>query len=210
MLLRGGYYMKARCIMESDIINQPPHIREVWDWVLMNANYTVGKSSGVAINRGQLFTTLDKIREGLSWYVGYRKESYTKDHMKKAMKALKKAAMITTNKSTRGLLITICNYDIYQNPSNYDSTNESTSEGARKAPSKHQSSTTINKNDKNLKNKEKIKEIAFFGSLNWKRSKERFLTISEKKSLQTYEEENGAVNWNNIEEYKKLTREKTI
>lgn len=177
----------------------PPYVREVWDWLLMKANHTDRKTSGTVVKRGQLFTTLDEIRDGLCWYIGYRKMSYTKDHMKKAMKALKKSYMIDTTKSTRGLLITICNYDFFQNPKNYESTNESTdksdalrkpnegshestdestdestthtpvsdcnvddnsqlnkyestTESTDEAPSKHQGTPTINKNDKNYKN----------------------------------------------------------
>ncbi len=136
MKIGGGYYIKARCIMQSEIMRSPPYVREVWDWLLMNANH---KDRG-SVKRGQLFTCLDAIREGLAWYIGYRKVTYTKDSMKKAMKALKKASMITTSVSTNGMLITICNYDNYQNPKNYESTNESTNESTIKAPSKHHES----------------------------------------------------------------------
>lgn len=154
MYIEGGYYIKARIIMQSEIMRSPPYVREVWDWLLMKANHAEGRSSGRTINRGQLFTSLDDIREGLAWYVGYRKTTYTKDHMKKAMKALKKASMITTSVSTRGLLITICNYDKYQTPANYESTNESTGESTNEAPMKHQTSAAINKKNNNKRIKE--------------------------------------------------------
>lgn len=144
--------------MNSDIMRQPPHVREIWDWLLMNANHTEGKSSGTIIKRGQLFTSLNEIKEGLCWYVGYRKMSYTKDHTKKAMKALKKASMITTNVSTKGMLITICNYDRFQDPKNYESTNESTNESTDEAPMKHRESPHHKQEGKNYKN-EKKKEL---------------------------------------------------
>jgi hypothetical protein len=150
--IEGGYYIKARSIADSDIMRSPPYVREVWDWLLMNANHKDNKS----IKRGQIFTTLDDICEGLCWFVGYRKVSYTKDHMKKAMRALKKASMITTNKSTRGFLITVCNYEIYQNPKNYESTSESTNESTTKAPSKHHESPHDKQECKNERKKENI------------------------------------------------------
>lgn len=155
MSIPQGYYLKARSIMESDIMRQPPHVREVWDWLLMNANHKDKKIGGVVVKRGQVFTSLDQIREGLSWFVGYRKMSYTKDHMKKAMKALKKASMITTSVSTRGMFITISNYGYFQDPKNYESSAESSAESSIKAPSKLQTCSTINKNEKNEKNDKK-------------------------------------------------------
>jgi hypothetical protein len=156
--IEGGYYIKARSIADSDIMRSPPYVREVWDWILMNANHKDNKS----IKRGQIFTTLDYICEGLCWFVGYRKVSYTKDHMKKAMKALKNASMITTNKSTRGFLITVCNYEFYQDPKNYESTSESTNESTTKAPSKHHESPHDKQECKNEKKerKEESKGVA--------------------------------------------------
>lgn len=118
--IKGGYYIKARSITSSEIMHSPPHVREVWDWLLMKANHKDYKISSKTIKRGQLLTSLDEIREGLSWYVGYRKKSYTKDHMKASTKALRKASMITSTKTTRGIFITICNYDHYQDPRNYE------------------------------------------------------------------------------------------
>jgi len=53
--------------------------------------------------------------------------------------------MITTTKTTRGILVTICKYDFYQNPDNYVNHNETYNETTRKP---HQN-RTINKNNKN-------------------------------------------------------------
>jgi hypothetical protein len=48
------------------------------------------------------------------------------------------------------MAITICNYDLYQDPKNY----ESHTKADTKATMKPQGTDTINKNDKNVKNKE--------------------------------------------------------
>ena len=155
-MIKGGYYIKARKIMESDIMNQPPHVREAWDYILLKANHKDVILGGKTIKRGQLVTSLDSIRNGLSWYVGFRKEMYTKTQMKTAMKILKEASMITTIKTTRGMIITVCNYDTYQNPRSYeasnDASNESTNEPCHEAA---HTPPTINKNE--LKNKERKK-----------------------------------------------------
>ncbi len=147
----GGYYMKARKIQESKIAHSAPATREIWDWLLMKANHTPRKSSGRLIQRGQLFCTYKDIINGLHWYRGYAKEYYTKSQCENAMKFLKKEGMITARKSTRGLVITIENYNYYQNADNYTKTTSNTVN----ATLPRQGSDTINKNDKNDKEKKR-------------------------------------------------------
>lgn len=146
MKINGGYYIKARKIQESKIQRKPPHVREIWDWLLMNANHSDKKYKGYTIKRGQLFRTYKDIRDGLAWYVGYRKTTYSESQTKKAMMALREARMIDTMKGPCGVLITILNYDYYQDPKNYERTNERTNERTTNG-------TTINnKNEKNENN----------------------------------------------------------
>lgn len=144
MVIEGGYYIKARCIQQSAIANAPPHIREIWDWILQNANH---KDTRVC-QRGQLIRTYKDIIDGLSWYVGWRKESYSRWDCEKAMKWLRKADMIATKKTTAGILINIVKYDYYQNPRNYEDHTKATPNATREPQTRH----TINKNDKNVKN----------------------------------------------------------
>jgi hypothetical protein len=61
--------------------------------------------------------------------------------------------MIATTKEPRGVLITICNYDLYQNPENYERTNGRTNESTELELRENQSVPSINKNDKNDNNK---------------------------------------------------------
>lgn len=139
--------MKARCIQNSSIAHAPPHVREIWDWLLKEANHQEGKSHGRRIGRGQCVRRYADIIEGLSWHVGFRKQSYTKWQCEMAMKWLTKEQMVTKKKTTRGLIITICNYDYYQNPANYESHKES----HNKATMKPQTPATINKNGKKVR-----------------------------------------------------------
>lgn len=140
----GGYYIKARKIQRSEISNAPPCIREVWDYLLMMANH----SDNHICKRGQHITTVNTIREALSWYAGWRKETYKKSACENAMKWLRAKGMITTKKTTKGTLVTICNYSVYQDPKNYECRDDN-STNADHVP-KH--SRTINKNEKNEKN----------------------------------------------------------
>lgn len=147
MKIPGGYYLKARKVQSSEIAHAPPHVREIWDWLIMQANH---KDNAIC-KRGQCYRTYKDMQDGLAWFIGYRKMTYKKHHCEKAMKWLKKATMVTTAKTTRGMLITVLNYDIYQTPENY----ESYTKDETKATMELQGVDTINKNDKNEKNDKK-------------------------------------------------------
>jgi len=193
--IEGGYYIKARCIQNSEIAHCPPHFREIWDWLIKEANHKDKKVSGKTIKRGQLFTSYQEIRDGLKWKVGYRFERYKKWQCENAMKFLRKAAMVAVTKTARGVIITILNYDTYQNPENYESRNGSRNE-SRGLP---QSTDTKNKNVKKEKKKEETKEYPVWLDLNlWKEFKK--MRVKIKKPL-TEHAENLA-----IQELEKLTQ----
>jgi hypothetical protein len=113
--IEGGYYIKSRAIELSDIAVAPPHIREAWDWLIKEANHKDYKG----FKRGQVLCTYNDIIEGLKWYVGWCKKTYTKAHIETAVKYLKNKDMITTKRTTRGMFVTICNYSYFQDPQNY-------------------------------------------------------------------------------------------
>jgi len=144
--IKGGYYIKARCIQDSAIAHAPPHVREIWDWLLKEANHA---DNGVC-RRGQCVRTYRDIQEGLAWYVGYRKNTYKKHQCENAMKWLRKAEMIATTKTTRGIVVTICNYGRYQDPSNYECYTSTDTNATMVL----QPPATINKNEKNGRKKE--------------------------------------------------------
>lgn len=145
MCIKGGYILQPRIIDESKTSRFPPHVREIWLYLLRRANHEDRVVHGTLIKRGQLKTSYKDILEDLSWYVGYRKESYKKHHCEIAMKLLTKQQMITTAKTTRGMIVTVCNYDYYQTPENYETDSERDNETTRD----RQSTDTINKNYKN-------------------------------------------------------------
>ena len=151
----GGYYIKARVIKNKKIHYMPPHVREIWDYCLREANFSDSTYGPYTVKRGQLFRTYSEIREDLCWFIGYRKKMYDENQTKKAMKALREHDMIITKREPGGVLITVLNYDFYQDPNNYERTDESTSEDTTKAPLKHYGSTTNNKKVKKDKNKER-------------------------------------------------------
>lgn len=156
-MIVGGYYIKARCVKNSAIAHAPPYVREIWDYLLREANHADRKYSGYLIKRGQLFRSYRDIRNDLSWKVGYRTERYNENHMKMGMRYLMKQLMITLTKQPRGNVITICNYDYFQDPKNYEATSDATSDATNGQPMGNQCVPAINKNGKKLKNEKNYK-----------------------------------------------------
>ena len=174
--INGGYFIKARCIKNSAIYKAPPYVREIWDYLLREANHSDQKYNGYIIKRGQLFRSYGEIRDDLSWKIGYRTERYNENQMKMGMRYLMKQLMITLTKQPRGNIITICNYDFFQNPKNYDTTSDTTSDTTNGQPMDNQGVLSINKNEENDK-----KDIytAFFE--NAEQSPEEYITKKKQK-----------------------------
>ena len=139
----GGYYIKARCIADSAVAHAPPHVREIWDYFLRKALFKDGRW----LKRGEVSTGYAEVMNDLSWSVGWRKRQYSKSQCETAMKWLKKAGMIATRRTTHGFIITIFNYDKYQDPGNY----ESHEENHGIATGRPQTSDTTEKNAKEVK-----------------------------------------------------------
>lgn len=166
-MIKGGYILKPRIIQDSDISDCSPCVRETWDYLIREANHEDYKNGKFEIKRGQLFRTYDEILNALSWNVGWRKETYTENQMKQAMKNLREHGRITTQKKPGGVLITICKYSFYQNPKNYEQTKEEPTEQTIEKPSTNHRQTSHNyKNEKNVKNeKNNSKQVADVPSL---------------------------------------------
>ena len=152
-----------------------PITRELWFYILRNVNHSdCGK-----FKRGQNFFQFSEIQEGLHWYVGYRKMTYSKPQITKALRRLCEGNMTATAKATRGILITVCNYEFYQDPKNYEGNDEGSTKDQRRNLEGH----TKNKNDKNDKNDNKKRD-------NKKREKKNFSPPSLDE-VKIYFSENG-------------------
>ncbi len=154
-MIKGGYIIQPRIIQESDISVAPPYVREIWNYLLRQANACDKKYNGHEIKRGQLFRTYADIRDGTKWFVGWRKMMYNENHTKKAMKFLRDTQRIATKKELGGVLITILKYDYYQNPKNYERTTKAPTGSTIEEPSQNHPLLDNNKNDKKDKNVKK-------------------------------------------------------
>ena len=136
----GGYILLSRKLLKSGIMDKPPLYTKLWTWMLMQASY---KDHG-NLKRGQFFTSLEGMRKEMTHKVGYREVSPTIKEIRGVTKFLTKARMMVTTKVIHGMIITILNYDYYQNAKNYEGHNEGQGEG-------HIEGTILTRKDKERK-----------------------------------------------------------
>jgi len=145
--------------MELSIIKSSTQYIKVWNYLLLKAQHKEYKS----LKRGQLYTSIPEIQEACSWYIGYRKVTPSKSQIYQIIDWLRKpndvdneadmkTSMMTTMKATHGMLINIENYNIYQEPNNYESNEENDNEDGKKALRKQRHNDNTNKNGNNGKN----------------------------------------------------------
>jgi hypothetical protein len=119
-MIKGGYILQPRKVDESEVIHDPPIVREIWFYLLRKVNHKNHKN----LKRGQGIFNFNEIADDLHWFVGYRKMKYSKPQITKTLRRLCERNMIATMKATRGIIVTINNYSYYQNPENYESNGE--------------------------------------------------------------------------------------
>lgn len=107
-------------MLDSDVMDWPAHYVKLWVWMLGKAFWR----NGDKLKKGQFVTTIAEMQKVGGHKIGYRTRELTKGEVRSAYEAFTKNTMINTTKTTRGMIITICNYDKYQNPDNYEQHNE--------------------------------------------------------------------------------------
>ena len=132
----NGYILISRKIVESEIWSKPPLYLKVWVLLLCKAQFQDYKS----LKRGQVKTSVKEIQEACAHYSGYRREVPTLRQIRTILEWLRNphgcnngcncgsndgSNMIETAGVTHGVVITICNFNDYQNPKFYGSNNGS-------------------------------------------------------------------------------------
>jgi hypothetical protein len=137
----AGASIWSRKTLESDVFFwKPDKWFKIWFCLVQLANYKDEKQ----FKRGEVLLTYNEIQL-------YTKAS--KHQIESFIKWAKEQGMLGTRKTTRGMFISLLNYDKYQTLENYKSHTETYTEGKRRGNESH----TINKNvknDKNVKNTE--------------------------------------------------------
>lgn len=154
MSISGGYILLARRLDESDIMHEPPVVREVWLYILRKVSHKNQTKYKKNCKRGENFFSLADIQKDLSWSVGFRPMRYSKPQLTKAIRRLRERNMIATQKATRGIYISVLNYNFFQDPANYEGNGEKSTKETRR---KHEG-THIEQECKNIKNKNSLPE----------------------------------------------------
>jgi hypothetical protein len=147
MTIPGGFILQPRKIDDSTLMHETPCTRELWFYLLRKVNFADGSN----LKRGQGFFRYADIMDDLCWYVGYRKQSYSKTQIAKSLRRLRERNTITTTKTTRGMIVTVLNYNTYQDPKSYEDNNEDSTKETRRQQEDH----TISKERKERKEKNK-------------------------------------------------------
>ena len=123
--IQGGYVLLSRKLLKSGIMEKPPLYLKLWIWMLMQASF---KDHG-DLKRGQFFTSLERMREAMAYKVGCCTRRPTKKEIRGVIDFLSTGTAIVTTKVTHGMIITILNYDHYQQTQNYEGQSVGQSKG---------------------------------------------------------------------------------
>lgn len=160
--IEGGYILLSRKLIESDIWDKPPIYLKVWLYILAKAQHKPYKN----LDRGELVVSIPELIEVCSYKVGYRTEKPSKTQIFNVLEWLRssyegsheedaKEPMIETTKTTRGMVVKVLNYSVYQDPKAYERNGEEHDEEVTSGTMPERQADTINKNDKNDKNDKK-------------------------------------------------------
>lgn len=139
--IHEGYTIKPRKILKSDIWQQKPSWwLKVWDYFIIKVNHR----NNDYFKRGTNFFTYEMIHYDCR-LVNDRVKVRNLDNL---VRWLKRTTQITTQKTTRGFIVTVCNYEFYQNPKNYENDTENDTGNETQTKHKRNTNDTINKNER--------------------------------------------------------------
>ena len=131
--ISGGYILYARTFL--DLLDETPLLdRTLWIWMNCRANHKGGDTAHGRLRRGQLLATIPEMRRALSHRAGRSLRTPSKAAVWRALERYRRRNMIETRRTTRGLVITICQYEHYQNPAHYE---RNATETAQTADAQH-------------------------------------------------------------------------
>lgn len=179
---KKGAFILSRSIFDSDIWFKPAYYIKIWIWLIGKANHSRKRLTGQRLFRGQCLVTIREIIEITKWYVGYRAEKLSKSQVERVLDYLRKNDMIETTKTTRGMIVTICNYDTYQWLKNNERNNERND--SETEPKRGEATIDNNYNkEKNYKKRERGDTLSFSKSKQTKGKAKSPLTKKYEKAL---------------------------
>lgn len=163
----GGYILLSRKLIESEIWAKPPLYLKVWIYILLKARHKATNKW----ERGELMISIPELQEACSYYAGYRKETPSKKQIFDILEWLRNphedpvtgtvdSPMMVTQKTTRGMVCKVLNYNVYQDPKNYERNYEGNSGGNdggnNEVTAREHYTQECSKNGKNDKNDDDV------------------------------------------------------
>lgn len=135
-MVDNGYVLIARNIMYSEIWKKKPEYLKIWIYLLVHVNHKKNK----VFPRGSNFFNVPEISKetGIKVNTVYN-----------SIEWLKKAKQITTQKTTRGIVVNVLQYETYQDPANYKGETKGETKGEISTKQVRNGYDTINNNEKN-------------------------------------------------------------
>jgi len=153
-----GYIKAYRKELESDIWGMPPLYQRVFYYLRQKASwepevFPTRKCFKIALNPGQLITSLSIIAKGVSWYEYGVERVPNKKTIREILTWLEGNSMVTAVSNRHGTFIIITNWEVY----NHFETEKVTPNNHQKVTPEKRSLDTLKetKETKELKNKEK-------------------------------------------------------
>jgi hypothetical protein len=153
--MENGFILISRNIIDSDVFASQKLLK-IWIWCLCRANYK-DRTIPLNIGRGE---TIVKIKRGSFLFGRHKAEEelfIDGSTIYKSMKKLEELKMIKINSNNQYSVVTICNYDNYQQAKNYKVTGKEQPSN-NQVTGKEQPSNTDN-NDNKDKNDNNNKEL---------------------------------------------------
>jgi len=177
----NGFILLSRGILESDVFASQKLLK-IWVWCLCKANFK-DKSVPLKIGKGE---TIIKVKRG-SFIFGRNKAEeelfIDGSTIYKSIQKLKEFEMIEINSNNQYSIITICNYNAYQDIGRYKVTSKEQPSNNQVTAKEQPSNTTNNANNYNNDNKVKENDFSIFWDkyskkVDSKKCKEKFLKLS--------------------------------
>lgn len=155
----SGWYKMHRGWMDHEVFaDEPASEREAWERLISTAAYRPttrrgGKGDVIDVARGQLHTSERTLASSWKW---------DRKRVNRFLKRLEKAEMIGVIAGPSGILITVCNYEEYQQQDDNSGANHGADNGANAGPTRGQRGAT-QEEGKEIKEGKESTTAAFAG-----------------------------------------------
>jgi hypothetical protein len=159
----SGFYLMHRGWMDNPALGgarEPYCRRAAWAWLIENACWQDGKVDAggktVSLKRGQLCYSVRYLAEAWSW---------SASAVQRYIERLKTDTMIDTASDTGRLIITICNYEVYQAPKSKTDTPTDTVADTLPIQTRYSSDTNKKEGNKGKKGKKEEEHTGEVGGV---------------------------------------------